>query len=146
MRMEGMDGYDAEQPARAAAIRSVEAVEAGDRETWLGLFTDDALVQDPIGASPLDPTGEGHRGIEAISSFYDRVVSQAQIRFSVRESYAQGDECANVVTITSTFPDGGRSVVDAVSTYRLAPDGSGKLMWLRAYWEFDALVYEPPTA
>ena len=33
------------RPARA----SMAAVEAGDRDAWLGLFADDAVVEDPIG-------------------------------------------------------------------------------------------------
>ena len=38
-----------EHPARLASQRSMAAVEAGDREAWLALFTDDAVVEDPIG-------------------------------------------------------------------------------------------------
>ena len=40
-------------PARDASLRSMEAVEAADREGWLGLFAADAVVEDPIGESPL---------------------------------------------------------------------------------------------
>ena len=45
--------------ARELGNRSRAAVAAKDRDTWLSLFTDDAVVQDPIGPSPLDPSGEG---------------------------------------------------------------------------------------
>lgn len=37
--------------ARELGIRSRAAVHARDREGWLALFADDALVQDPIGPS-----------------------------------------------------------------------------------------------
>ncbi len=48
--------------ARELARRSQAAVEAKDRQAWLGLFAPDAVVADPIGPSPLDPAGLGHRG------------------------------------------------------------------------------------
>ena len=44
-------------------------------------------------------------------------------------------------TITTTFPDGSRAVVDGVYTYRV--DEAGLLVALRAYWEFDQLRLEP---
>ncbi|MGH9095517.1 MAG: nuclear transport factor 2 family protein [Acidimicrobiales bacterium] len=129
------------QPARDVSILSMNAVESGNRAAWLALFTDDAVVQDPIGPSPLDPEGQGHRGSDAIAAFYDNVISQGQVRFDVRESYVAGDECANVGTITTTFPDGTAVAVDVVSTY--ATDGVGRLLALRAYWEFEAARVEP---
>ncbi len=117
------------------------AVEAGDRDAWLALFADDAVVEDPIGVSPLDPSGEGRHGKEAIARFWDEVISSGQVSFDIRESYACGAECANVGRITTTFPDGGRSVVEGVYTYRVGDDG--RLVTLRAFWEFDAMSFEP---
>lgn len=140
--MEGMDAYE-DLPARRVAMASMRAVESGDRDGWLALFADDALVADPIGPSPLDPTGEGHRGKQRIAAFYDSVICQATVRFVIRESYVAGNECANIGTIRSTFPDGTVSVVDGVYTYRI--DESGKLEHVRAYWEFDHMRFESPS-
>ena len=121
----------------------MRAVEAGDRDAWLALFAAGATVADPVGVSPLDPTGEGHHGTEAIAAFYDTVIAQAQVRFVLRESYAAGDECANVGTITSTFPDGTAGVVDGVYVYRV--DSHGKLVSVRAFWQYDDLrIVLPP--
>ena len=133
-----------EHPARAASKQSMAAVEGGDRQAWLALFASDAVVQDPIGVSPLDPTGLGHRGVDAIAAFYDTVIAPNRVAFEIRESYAAGDEVANVGTITTTFDDGGRALVDGVYTYRV--DDEGRLVALRAYWEVDALRYEPPPS
>lgn len=137
--MNGMDGYPS-HPARDMGNKSVLAVENGEREAWLALFAADGVVQDPVGPSPLDPSGEGHRGHEAIGAFWDNVISQGRIHFDVRESYAAGNECANVVTITTTFPNGDKAIVDAVSTYRI--NESGELAALRAFWEFDTMRFE----
>jgi len=124
--------------ARQLGIRSRAAVEAGDREAWLAMFTDDAVVQDPIGPSVFDPEGKGHRGREAIARFYDTVIAPNDaISFEVERSYLCGDEVADVGVIRTTLPGGTHmAVVRGVYTYRT--DGRGKLNALRAYWEFDA--------
>lgn len=119
-------------PARQASQASMAAVEAGDRAAWLALFAPDAVIEDPIGVSVLDPTGQGHRGTEAIAAFWDTTIASGTIRFAIRESYAAGDEVANVGTITTTFPDGTAVAVDGVFTYRVGDDGL--IRALRAYW------------
>ena len=119
------------------------AVEAGDRDAWLALFTEDALVEDPIGPSPLNPEGGGRRGKAAIAAFWDDVIAMGAIRFDIRESYACGSECANVGRITTTLPDGTRSIVEGVYTYRV--DDAGSIVALRAFWEFDAMTFESPS-
>lgn len=134
----------AEHPARAASQASMAAVTTGDRSAWLALFADDAVVEDPIGPSMFDPDGVGHRGHDAIAAFYDTVIGPNQVRFDIRESYACGDEVANVGTITTTLPDGSRAVVEGVYTYRV--DGAGRLAALRAFWEADAITFEPAPA
>ena len=56
-----------EHPARLASQRSMDAVHKKDKQAWLDNFADDAVVEDPIGVSALDPTGKGQRGKEAIA-------------------------------------------------------------------------------
>ena len=51
-----------EHPARLAGLNSVRNVKAKDKAAWLALFADDAVIEDPVGVSPLDPSGQGHRG------------------------------------------------------------------------------------
>ena len=139
--MEGMDRFDA-HPVRDVTVRSMTAVESGDREGWLSLWADDGIVEDPIGPSAFDPEGKGHRGRDGIAAFWDNVISQAPVRFSIRESYAAGNECANVGTVTISLPDGSRAVVEGVYTYRI--DDAGKVAALRAYWEEAAMRIEGP--
>jgi ketosteroid isomerase-like protein len=125
--------------ARELGRRSRAAVEAKDREGWLALFTDDAVVADPVGPSPFDPEGKGHRGREAITAFYDTVVAPSQhVAFEVHGSYLCGDEVADVLTIRTTLAGGQHvAVVQNVSIYRT--DGKGRLVSLRAFWQFDDL-------
>ena len=134
---------DTEHPARAAARRSMELVHAKDREGWLANFADDAVIEDPIGRSPLCPDGQGHRGRAAIAKFWDAVIGPNRVLFEIRHSYACGAECANVGTISTVLPDGSVSQVDGVFTYRV--DAAGKVLALRAYWEFERMRFFPAT-
>ena len=48
---------------RELARRSQAAAGAKDRETWLGLFAPDAIVEDPIGPSLFDPEGTDRKSV-----------------------------------------------------------------------------------
>jgi ketosteroid isomerase-like protein len=128
-----------EHPARLASQRSAAAVQAKDKDAWLALFADDAVVQDPVGKSFLDETGEGHRGLEAIGAFFDNNIAPVEsIRFELHDSFAAGDEVANVATIHMTLPGGATSRCEGVFVYRVRDDG--KLVSLRAFWEVDRMM------
>jgi steroid Delta-isomerase len=119
---------------RQLAQASMTAVAAGDREGWLVLFADDAVVEDPIGPSAFDPEGKGHRGREGIAAFYDSVIAPNEsVSFTIRQSFLCGEEVANVGVIRITLAGGSAVEVDGVYTYRRSPDG--RIAALRAYWE-----------
>ena len=133
-----------EHPARAAAQRSMDCVHAKKREDWIANFAEDARIEDPIGKSPLDPGGQGHRGRAAIAAFWDRIIAPNRVMFDIRHSYACGSECANVGTITTVLANGATTLVNGVFTYRV--DGEGRITNLRAYWEMGSLKVFPPVA
>jgi hypothetical protein len=121
-------------PAQAAGLRSAELAMAKNKSAWLALYAEEAVVQDPVGVSPLDPTGKGHRGKEALGRFWDAVIAAGELTMRIRESYPSGDECANVVAITNKLPSGGSITTDCVIVYRV--DDAGLIVSLKAYWEF----------
>ena len=124
--------------ARELGRASMAAVESGDRQAWLDLFADDAVVEDPIGPSAFDPEGKGHRGIDAIAAFYDNVIAvNESIRFTIHQSFLCGDEAANVGVIRISFAGGAAVEVDGVYVYRRSPDD--KIASLRAFWEPSAV-------
>lgn len=133
-----------DRSARAASLRSRDAVHRGDKEGWLALFADDALVQDPVGVSPLDETGLGHRGKEAIAAFWDTVIGPNKVGMELRASHAGGDEVANVLRISTTLGDGSRVEGELVALYKVRPS-DGLIESLRAFWEFDKLELIPPS-
>ncbi|MFC4059087.1 nuclear transport factor 2 family protein [Planomonospora corallina] len=125
---------DGDHPARRAARASMAAVTAGRRQDWLALFAPDALVEDPVGPSMLDPEGEGHSGRDGIARFWDaNIASLEGCRFRVTDSFANGPCCANVASIAMTLAGGATMTVDCVIVYTV--DATGAITSLRAHWE-----------
>lgn len=127
-----------EHPARQAALRSRNAVMQGDRQAWLALFADDILLEDPIGKSPIDPEGTGIRGRDALEKFWDDSMAQNTYEFVLHHSYIAGMECANHMTLKMGLPGGMLAEVTGIFVYRV--DDAGKILSLRAFWEFDAML------
>ncbi len=120
--------------------RSMALTEAKDREGWLALFSAHGSVEDPVGPSLFDPDGKGHHGIEAITAFYDNVISMSErVRFEIRQSSECAGECAFAGTIHITLPDGKQGSVDLINIYRADPEG--KIASLRSFWEFEKLSF-----
>lgn len=128
--------------ARDKAQQSMARTEGRDREGWLALFAENAVIEDPVGASMLDPEGKGHRGKVAIAAFYDSVISTSEkIEFTIRDSYECGSEVANVGQIRITLPGGQVGVVPIVNIYKV--NDAGELVSLRSFWEADKLAFGP---
>jgi len=126
-------------PAELAFRRHVETIEAGDREAWLENFANDAVVEDPVGPSPLDPTGHGHHGRKAIGQFWDRVIGPCAVRFEIDRHYSCGNEIANIGTVYNRLPGSDTEIAaEGVFVYRV--DAEGKLVSLKAYWDYEATM------
>ena len=123
-----------EHPARSASQRSYSAVAKGDLAEWRTVYAEDAVLEDPVGPSMFDPEGVGHHGHDAIRKFWTAAIEPiAKFHFHITDSHANGNECANIGTITTTFHDGGRVDTELVMVYRVNEDGSVASM--RAHWE-----------
>ena len=130
------DAPDHDHPARRVSQRSYDAVVRKAKDEWLALFADDAVLQDPVGPSFFDPSGDGHRGRDAISAFWDLAIAPVvEFRFVIRDSFANGDACANVGTFSTLLEDGSRADTDLVAVYRL--DAEGRIASMHAHWEVE---------
>ena len=127
-----------EHPARTAALKSMEAVELGDKAAWLSMWHPEAVLEDPVGVSPMDPEGKGHQGIQAIEAFWDNFIGPGSVRFHIRESFACGNECANVGTITTRSAEGAVGRCELVIIYKVNEEA--QVVSLRAFWEVDELT------
>ena len=127
---------DDDHPARHASQLSAAAVARGAKEDWLALFAADGVVEDPVGPSVFDPTGRGHHGHAGIAQFWDMAIAGVRtFHFTITDSFANGDSCANVGTISTILEDGTRVDTDGVFVYRV--DERGLITSIRAHWEFD---------
>lgn len=99
---------------------------ADDREGWLALFTDDAVLEDPVGSTP-------HEGREAIAAFWDTVHAHTE-RGSVRMTQGPavcGLEAAWAFELDVTVK-GRRSFVEIIDHGTFAEDG--RIRRIRAFW------------
>ena len=122
--------------AQELSFLSRDYAVAKDKENWLALFAEDALVQDPIGKSPLDPEGNGHRGIAAIEKFYDTVIANGDIEFTIIESIPCADECANYAQIVNLVGDI-KIETKMIVIYRI--NSNNKIESLRAFWDYQKM-------
>lgn len=112
---------------------SLSAVKARNREEWLDLFADDAVVEDPVGPFAWDPEGKGQRGKAAIAAFYDMFSAHQQaFDFEIHHQEARGNEVAVFATLHSTGHDGATSSTKVLNIYKQAPDG--RIQSLRSFW------------
>jgi ketosteroid isomerase-like protein len=117
----------------------MDAVTRRDKDTWLTLFAADAVVEDPVGPSMFDTEGKGHHGHEGIAAFWDLTIGMTErMQFDIRDSFAAGDEVANVGTITAFLPGGMRVDTEGVFVYRV--DEHGLIRSLRAFWETERAI------
>jgi len=125
-----------EHPARLASQRSMDAVGRRAKDDWLALFAEDAVIEDPVGPSHFSPDGTGHHGRGAIAAFWDASVATTErLEFDIRNSFACGNEVANVGVITATVGGGTQMDSKGVFVYRVNADGL--IVSLRAFWEMD---------
>ena len=129
--------FENERPALRAALLSREYVHSKNREGWLNLYAEDAIIEDPIGVSIIDPEGKGHRGATAREAFWDSFIAPSDINIEILDSYAAGNEVANQLILTITIDMGeGKKLqqkVHGIFTYHV--NDEGKLLSLRGYWD-----------
>ena len=119
--------------AQELSFLSRDYAVAKDKKNWLALFDKNALVQDPIGKSPLDLEGNGHKGLAAIEQFYDTVIANGNIEFTILASIPCGDECANYAQIVNLIGEV-KIETKMIVIYRI--NSNNKIESLRAFWDY----------
>ena len=127
--------FEDEHPARRAALLSREYVHSKNREGWLGLYAENAIIEDPIGVSVIDPAGKGHRGPAAREAFWDNFIAPANIHIDILDSYAAGNEVANHVVLTVTIELGEGKAMQQKLSYK-----PGERDMVVLFHEFNHLV------
>jgi hypothetical protein len=122
----------------ATAKASPEAVESQNRQAWLELFTDEARIEDPVGAPPLQRQG---RSDPIFSHFYETFIASTQIQFIGHGDYFSGSIILRDVDIRTDISTDCGVTVPAFVTYDIQsiPEGP-RIAGLRAFWELSSNV------
>ena len=119
----------------AAVERSPRAAADHDRAAWVGLFTADGCIEDPVGSRP-------HRGQDCIGRFYDTFIGPRDITFQ-----CHGDVVATAsktvlrdVTLKVRMGESLVMTIPAFLRYDLAEDL--KIKRLQAFWELPSMVWQ----
>ena len=100
------------------------SLEAGDLESLLDLFADDASIEDPVG-TPL------REGKEVLRAFYAEAcqgVAKAELTGSPRLA---GNEVAFPFTVTAGTPEQ-EITINIIDVFRF--NDAGKVATMRAFW------------
>lgn len=118
----------------ATAERSPAAASARDRKAWVGLFTANGCVEDPVGSTP-------HRGIAAIGRFYDTFIGPRAIRFHPDVDIVVGHTVIRDGELEVTMASTLTMKVPVYIRYDLQDDADDlKIAALSAFWELPAMV------
>lgn len=127
-------------PGRADLLALVEqspaAVAAHDRDRWLGLFTEDAVVNDPVGSVP-------HVGPDALGRFYDTFIAPNSIAFRVERDLVCGGTVVRDLSIETTMPSGVVLEIPMHLRYDVRSGESGSaIAGLFAHWQLPSMVLQ----
>jgi steroid delta-isomerase len=104
-----------------------------DRASWLAVWDDDAVIEDPVGTAGFELAGFRCEGIEAITRLWDDVFSvNAGLRYKIERHYPGGDEMALSIRF-EIIRDSGVFVLHALNVYKRS--ANGKLASMRSFWE-----------
>jgi hypothetical protein len=118
----------------AAVERSPAAAAAHDRQGWVGLFTPDGSVEDPVGSRP-------HAGPSEIGRFYDTFIGPREIDFHRDLDIVRGSSVIRDLELEVVMGSAVTMTIPAFLRYDLRQvDGDWKVAMLRAYWELPAMV------
>ena len=107
-------------------LRSPALVKRHDKDAWLALFTEDAVIEDPVGAG-------AYVGPARHSKFWDAFIAPNEVTFHARRDFRSGDVIVRYVTISSVTPVS-REPFELSALIEYVVRGE-RLASLRAFWE-----------
>jgi hypothetical protein len=120
----------------AAVERSPAAAAAHDRQVWVGLFTDDGRVEDPVGSRP-------HTGPAEIGRFYDTFIGPRDIGFHRDLDIVYGSSVIRDLELEVAMGSAVTMTIPAFLRYDLRQvEGDSRIAVLRAFWELPAMVLQ----
>jgi SnoaL-like domain len=118
----------------AAVERSPAAFGVHDRDGWIGAFTYDGRIEDPVGSQP-------HRGRSAITRFYDTFIGPRDIAFHRDVDIVVGSTVIRDLELEVGMASGLTMRIPAYLRYDVADDRDElKIAALYAFWELPVMV------
>ncbi len=108
----------------AAVHAYVDGFEQGDLDAIVGLFADDATVEDPVGTPPK-------RGLAEIRPFYAGSLATGAKLELLGDPRCAGDYVAFPFAVKLEW-DGRRQIIEVIDTFRF--DEAGKITEMRAFF------------
>lgn len=125
-------------PAINAHLISINCAQNGEKANWLALFSNDAILHDPVGPSPHDPTGNGFRGKQQLEAFWDIMIGPSNTHIVSHQQIASGPhDCACIATATNALSEDLSITIEMVVAYRV--NEAGLITSLRAFWDQEAI-------
>jgi len=126
----------AESALLAAVERSPEAAAAHDRAGWVGLFTADGRIEDPVGSWP-------HVGPAEIGRFYDTFIGPRDIAFHRDLDVVHGPTVVRDLDLEVVMGSAVTMTIPAFLRYDLREvNGEWMIAMLRAYWELPSMMLQ----
>ncbi len=120
----------------AAVERSPQAFTVHDRDGWVGVFTADARVEDPVGSAP-------HVGQAEIGRFYDTFIGPRDIKFHRDLDIVLGTVVLRDLELEVAMGSAVTMFIPAFLRYDLREaHGEWQIAELRAYWELPAMMWQ----
>lgn len=124
-----------------AAKASPELAGQHEKERWLALYADDAILEDPVG-TPASHKGRrpGRLGDE-LGRFYEAFIAASGIEMVVRHDIVSGMHVFRAVDIhTTNLKTGLKMTVPANLLYEIVPrDGGLAIRRMQAHWELNRM-------
>ncbi len=118
----------------ATAQRSLAAAGSHDRAGWIGLFTADGRVEDPVGSAP-------HRGQVAIGQFYDTFIGPRAINHHPHVDIVVGHTVVRDLELEIQMASNLTMRVPTFIRYDLRADQDElRVASLSAYWELPTMI------
>jgi hypothetical protein len=111
--------------------RSPEHVASHDRARWLGLFSDVAYIEDPVGSPPA------RKDTGTLARFWDTFIAPHDIRFEIRRDHFIGRDVFRDAIIHTRIGDKIQIDVPAYLLYQL--DDAMQVKRMAAHWQLGTL-------
>lgn len=125
-----------EQMMKAALKAYVDGLNRGDAEAVIGLFAEDAVIEDPVGSPPK-------RGREIVDWFHRAVAMQAKLTPVAPMRGSHGNAAALAFIVTTQW-EGKEVSIHSLDTCTF--NSAGKIVELKGYWgpdDVETVALEP---